>query len=120
MHTLKSSFSYTTDGGAMGNLKNGSISQDDVFAAVDFETGSNPWPIFRLQKKYNLPGKSAPLSSEFYTGWLTHWGESMATTDATSTAKSLKTILCRNGSAVLYVCHWSSFINSLHLYFLKR
>ncbi|RLM98017.1 hypothetical protein C2845_PM06G00660 [Panicum miliaceum] len=54
---------YTTDGGAMGNLKNGSISQDDVFAAVDFETGSNPWPIFRLQKKFNLPGKSAPLSS---------------------------------------------------------
>ena len=33
------------------------------YAAVDFETGSNPWPIFRLQKKYNLPGKSAPLSS---------------------------------------------------------
>ena len=32
MHTLKSSFSYTTDGGAIGNLKNGSISQDDVFA----------------------------------------------------------------------------------------
>ncbi|PVH62072.1 hypothetical protein PAHAL_3G198700 [Panicum hallii] len=96
---------YTTDGGAMGNLKNGSISQDDVFAAVDFETGSNPWPIFRLQKKFNLPGKSAPLSSEFYTGWLTHWGESMATTDATSTAKALKTILCHNGSAVLYMAH---------------
>ncbi|CAL4902048.1 unnamed protein product [Urochloa decumbens] len=96
---------YTTDGGAMGNLKNGSIPQDDVFTAVDFETGSNPWPIFRLQKKYNLPGKSAPLSSEFYTGWLTHWGESIATTDATSTAKALKTILCRNASAVLYMAH---------------
>ncbi|CAN6327462.1 unnamed protein product [Urochloa humidicola] len=96
---------YTTDGGAMGNLKNGSIPQDDVFAAVDFETGSNPWPIFRLQKKYNLPGKSAPLSSEFYTGWLTHWGESIATTDATSTAKALKRILCHNASAVLYMAH---------------
>ncbi|CAN6359341.1 unnamed protein product [Urochloa humidicola] len=96
---------YTTDGGAMGNLKNGSIAQDDVFAAVDFETGSNPWPIFRLQKKYNLPGKSARLSSEFYTGWLTHWGESIATTDATSTAKALKRILCHNASAVLYMAH---------------
>ncbi|TVU20442.1 hypothetical protein EJB05_36650 [Eragrostis curvula] len=96
---------YTTDGGAIGNLKNGSIPQDNVFAAVDFETGSNPWPIFRLQKKYNLPGKSAPLSSEFYTGWLTHWGESIATTDATSTAKALKAILCHNGSAVLYMAH---------------
>lgn len=96
---------YTTDGGAIGNLKNGSIPQDDVFAAVDFETGSNPWPIFRLQKQYNLPGKSAPLSSEYYTGWLTHWGESIATTDATRTAKALKTILCHNGSAVLYMAH---------------
>ncbi|XP_006654711.1 beta-galactosidase 8 isoform X2 [Oryza brachyantha] len=96
---------YTTDGGAIGNLKNGTIPQDDVFAAVDFDTGSNPWPIFQLQKKYNLPGKSAPLCSEFYTGWLTHWGESIATTDASSTAKALKRILCRNGSAVLYMAH---------------
>uniref|UniRef100_A0A0E0L536 beta-galactosidase n=1 Tax=Oryza punctata TaxID=4537 RepID=A0A0E0L536_ORYPU len=96
---------YTTDGGAIGNLKNGTIPQDDVFAAVDFDTGSNPWPIFRLQKEYNLPGKSAPLSSEFYTGWLTHWGEKIATTDASSTAKALKRILCRNGSAVLYMAH---------------
>ncbi|KAG8086220.1 hypothetical protein GUJ93_ZPchr0010g8466 [Zizania palustris] len=96
---------YTTDGGAIGNLKNGSIPRDDVFAAVDFETGSNPWPIFRLQKEYNLPGKSAPLSSEFYTGWLTHWGESISTTDASNTAKALKRILCHNGSAVLYMAH---------------
>ncbi|XP_015639208.1 beta-galactosidase 8 isoform X2 [Oryza sativa Japonica Group] len=96
---------YTTDGGAIGNLKNGTILQDDVFAAVDFDTGSNPWPIFQLQKEYNLPGKSAPLSSEFYTGWLTHWGERIATTDASSTAKALKRILCRNGSAVLYMAH---------------
>ncbi|KAJ1263835.1 hypothetical protein BS78_09G217200 [Paspalum vaginatum] len=96
---------YTTDGGAVGNLKNGSIPQDGVFAAVDFETGSDPWPIFRLQKKYNSPGKSAPLSSEFYTGWLTHWGERIATTDATSTAKALRKILCHNGSAVLYMAH---------------
>jgi beta-galactosidase len=29
----------------------------------------------------------------------------MATTDATSTAKALKTILCHNGSAVLYMAH---------------
>ncbi|KAF0924308.1 hypothetical protein E2562_010007 [Oryza meyeriana var. granulata] len=110
---------YTTDGGAIDNLKNGTIPQDDVFAAVDFDTGSNPWPIFRLQKKYNLPGKSAPLSSEFYTGWLTHWGESIATTDASSTAKALKRILCHNGSAVLYVCHLSLFISAFHLHFLS-
>ncbi|VAH21963.1 unnamed protein product [Triticum turgidum subsp. durum] len=96
---------YTTDGGTTNTLRNGAILQDDVFAAVDFSIGDDPWPIFRLQKKYNLPGKSAPLSAEFYTGWLTHWGESIATTDASSTAKALKSILCRNGSAVLYMAH---------------
>ncbi|EMS49254.1 Beta-galactosidase 8 [Triticum urartu] len=108
---------YTTDGGTTNTLKNGAILQDDVFAAVDFSTGDDPWPIFRLQKKYNLPGKSAPLSAEFYTGWLTHWGESIATTDASSTAKALKSILCRNGSAVLYVCNESPFITAFHLHF---
>lgn len=28
----------------------------------------------------NSPGKSPPFCSEFYTGWLTHWGEAMANT----------------------------------------
>ncbi|KAM3299527.1 hypothetical protein ACQJBY_040828 [Aegilops geniculata] len=97
---------YTTDGGTTNTLKNGAILQDDVFAAVDFSTGDDPWPIFRLQKKYNLPGKSAPLSAEFYTGWLTHWGESIATTDASSTAKALK-----NGSwrDKFWVLQWSKY-----------
>lgn len=42
--------------------------------------------------------------SEFYTGWLTHWGEKIAKTDADFTAAALEKILSRNGSAVLYVC----------------
>lgn len=42
--------------------------------------------------------------SEFYTGWLTHWGENIASTDATQTATYLEKILSKNGSAVLYVC----------------
>ena len=41
---------------------------------------------------------------EFYTGWLTHWGEKLAETDADFTAAALEKILARNGSAVLYVC----------------
>lgn len=41
---------------------------------------------------------------EFYTGWLTHWGEKLAETDAKFTAAALENILAQNGSAVLYVC----------------
>uniref|UniRef100_A0A6V7QTJ0 beta-galactosidase n=1 Tax=Ananas comosus var. bracteatus TaxID=296719 RepID=A0A6V7QTJ0_ANACO len=94
---------YTTDGGSKDTLEKGTIPEKDIFAAVDFTTGDDPWPIFKLQKKYNLPGKSPPLSAEFYTGWLTHWGENIATTDANFTAKALQRILSLNGSAVLYV-----------------
>ncbi|XP_071731937.1 beta-galactosidase 17 [Rutidosis leptorrhynchoides] len=96
---------YTTDGGTRETLTKGTISGDTVFSAVDFSTGEDPWPIFKLQKAYNAPGKSPPLSAEFYTGWLTHWGENIAKTDATSTASALETILSRNGSAVLYMAH---------------
>ncbi|XP_030968113.1 beta-galactosidase 17-like [Quercus lobata] len=96
---------YTTDGGTRETLERGTISGDAVFSAVDFTTGDEPWPIFQLQKKFNAPGKSPPLSAEFYTGWLTHWGEKLAETDADFTAAALEKILSRNGSAVLYMAH---------------
>ncbi|CAN8239585.1 unnamed protein product [Cochlearia groenlandica] len=96
---------YTTDGGTRETLEKGTVSLDNVYSAVDFTTGVDPWPIFELQKKFNSPGRSPPLSSEFYTGWLTHWGEKIAKTDAEFTAASLEKILSRNGSAVLYMVH---------------
>ncbi|KHG10358.1 Beta-galactosidase 17 -like protein [Gossypium arboreum] len=96
---------YTTDGGSRETLEKGTIQGDGVFAAVDFTTGDNPWPIFKLQKQFNSPGKSPPLSSEFYTGWLTHWSEKMARTDADFTAAALEKIMLQNGSVVLYMAH---------------
>lgn len=56
-------FSYTTDGGSRELLEKGTIRGGAVFSAVDFTTGDDPWPIFNLQKEYNAPGKSPPLSS---------------------------------------------------------
>ncbi|CAL9044247.1 beta-galactosidase 8 isoform X3 [Musa acuminata AAA Group] len=96
---------YTTDGGSRETLDKGTIPGEGVFSAVDFSTGEDPWPIFELQKKYNAPGQSPPLSAEFYTGWLTHWGEKNTETDANRTAAALENILSRNGSAVLYMAH---------------
>ncbi|GMI82132.1 beta-galactosidase 17 [Hibiscus trionum] len=96
---------YTTDGGSQETLEKGTIQGHGVFAAVDFTTGDNPWPIFKLQKEFNSPGKSPPLSSEFYTGWLTHWSEKMARTNPDFTAAALEKIVSRNGSVVLYMAH---------------
>jgi len=96
---------YTTDGGDVAHLNHGTLVGSDVYAAVDFSTGEDPWPIFALQKKYNSPGKSPALASEFYTGWLTHWGENFAQTNAVQAASELDKILSKNGSAVLYMAH---------------
>ncbi|XP_010262091.1 PREDICTED: beta-galactosidase 17 [Nelumbo nucifera] len=104
-HLGNNTILYTTDGGSRETLEKGTIRGADVFSAVDFSTGSDPWSIFQLQKEFNAPGRSPPLSSEFYTGWLTHWGEKLAETDANFTANALEAILSKNGSAVLYMAH---------------
>ncbi|KAG8362986.1 hypothetical protein BUALT_BualtUnG0016800 [Buddleja alternifolia] len=96
---------YTTDGGSRETLGKGTIRGDAVFSAVDFTTGDDPWPIFELQKEFNEQGKSPPICTEFYTGWLTHWGEKIASTGAAFTAAYLEKILSKNGSAVLYMAH---------------
>ncbi|KAI3979425.1 hypothetical protein MKX01_001617 [Papaver californicum] len=96
---------YTTDGGSRDTLEKGTIRGASVFSAIDFTTGDDPWPKFKLQKEFNEPGKSPPISTEFYTGWLTHWGEKLAVTNAQYTANALEAILSRNGSAVLYMVH---------------
>ncbi|KAG0494244.1 hypothetical protein HPP92_005238, partial [Vanilla planifolia] len=96
---------YTTDGGTKDTLDKGAIPEEGVYAAVDFSTGDDPLPIFELQKRYNAPGKSPRLSAEFYTGWLTHWGEPNVRTDANLAAASLEKILSLNASAVLYMAH---------------
>ncbi|XP_024391884.1 beta-galactosidase 17 isoform X2 [Physcomitrium patens] len=96
---------YTTDGAVEENLSYGSLSDDGVFAAIDFPTGWDPAAAFALQKRFNSPGMSPPFSAEFYTGWLTHWGERLAQTDAKSTAVALDDILRLNASVVLYMVH---------------
>ncbi|KDD75891.1 glycosyl hydrolase [Helicosporidium sp. ATCC 50920] len=62
-------------------LKNGTLPGPDVLSTVDFGPG---WcdidKHFAAQSEYNPRHRSPPMCTEFYTGWLTHWGESMANT----------------------------------------
>jgi beta-galactosidase len=96
---------YTTDGAGRETLSDGSLSKHGVFAAIDFPTGSDPASAFALQKEYNPPGMAPSLTAEFYTGWLSHWGERLAHTDALSTANALDSVLQLNASVVLYMAH---------------
>ncbi|KAG0618989.1 hypothetical protein M758_4G107400 [Ceratodon purpureus] len=96
---------YTTDGAVKENLRDGSLTEEGVFAAIDFPTGSDPTSAFALQKRFNRPGMSPLLSAEFYTGSMSHWGERLGQTDAKKTAKALDDILRLNASVVLYMVH---------------
>ncbi|CAM6121468.1 unnamed protein product [Calypogeia fissa] len=56
------------------------------------------------------------MSSEFYTGWLTHLGEPLAKTDCGTVAAALERLLDLNASVVLYyvVKQSSGFISMQH------
>lgn len=96
---------YTTDGAVKENLRDGSLPEEGVFAAIEFPTGSDPASAFAVQKRFNPPGMSPLLSAEFYTGWLSHWGERLAQTDPKKTAEALDAILRLNASVVLHMVH---------------
>lgn len=98
---------YTTDP-PFYSIK-GSLSGSDVYTVVDFGP-SYFWlrAAFAAQRAMNPSGQSPAFNSEYYTGWLTHWGEAMANTSAVTMASTLRKILAwghGTGSVSLYMAH---------------
>ncbi|KAL0030525.1 hypothetical protein WJX79_001635 [Trebouxia sp. C0005] len=98
---------FTTDPPPV--VEKGSLPDDEIFSVVDFGPGwYNLSDAFGAQSKYNPPGKSPALCSEFYPGWLVHWGEKMANTSAQVLTDSFSEILAYNqgsGSVNFYMAH---------------
>jgi beta-galactosidase len=90
---------FTTDGDGTGYLKCGSI--PEVFATIDFGIGANIPSSFEMQRTWNAGGPY--VNSEYYSGWLDHWGEPHSTTDAASVARDLDTMLALNASVNIYM-----------------
>ena len=89
---------FTTDGDGDGYLKCGSL-VPDLYATVDF--GVTTKPNFEPQRQYEPHG---PLvNSEFYTGWLDHWGEPHQRRDGAQFANSLDILLNMNVSVNMYM-----------------
>jgi len=84
---------YTTDGGNTGYMSRGTLKGSSVYSVGDFGPGSNPQTSFDAQKQFNAVGMSPPMCSEFYSGWLTHWGEKMANTSSHNLASSLDSLV---------------------------
>lgn len=90
---------FTTDGAGVGYLKCGSI--QGLYATVDFGPGSNVTASFEAQRHAEPHG---PLvNSEFYTGWLDHWGYHHSVVSADAVAKSLNEILLKGANVNLYM-----------------
>jgi beta-galactosidase len=91
---------YTTDGGDTSYLSRGAL------PGVVFATGDgNNVGMFAAEDQFNPPGWRAHTTSEFYPGWLTHWGEAMANTSALAAVGDLTLFFGGGGSANLYMAH---------------
>uniref|UniRef100_A0A8D8LJF2 Beta-galactosidase n=1 Tax=Cacopsylla melanoneura TaxID=428564 RepID=A0A8D8LJF2_9HEMI len=89
---------YTTDGAGTGFLK---CTVPGVYATVDFGSGGSVSNAFAAMRTVSPHG---PLvNSEFYPGWLTHWGEKIATVDSDAVVKTLRTMLEMKANVNFYM-----------------
>uniref|UniRef100_A0A1A8KHW9 Beta-galactosidase n=1 Tax=Nothobranchius kuhntae TaxID=321403 RepID=A0A1A8KHW9_NOTKU len=90
---------FTTDGGGVNYLKCGSL--QGLYATVDFGPTANITAAFAAQRHAEPNG---PLvNSEFYTGWLDHWGSHHSVVQSSVVAKSLDQILAKGANVNLYM-----------------
>ncbi|KAG8193653.1 hypothetical protein JTE90_024016 [Oedothorax gibbosus] len=92
---------FTTDGSATSALSCGKT--DEVLSTVDFGAGANVTDIFEMLRWTQASG---PLvNSEFYPGWLDHWGQPHANVSSNSIVKTLTEMLKANASVNVYMFH---------------
>lgn len=90
---------YSTDGGSTEFLK---CVVPGVYATVDFGTGSDRVAGHFAAMRTVTP-KGPLVNSEFYPGWLTHWGEKMARVNTQNVVSTLETMLEMKASVNFYM-----------------
>ena len=101
-------FLFTVDTGSTGALNCGAI-KEKAYATVDFGTG-DPTPHFEVQRNFN--GYGPYVNTEFYPGWLDHWGEAHHKVDTKAVASSLDKMLSMGASVNFYM-----YIGGTNFYF---
>ncbi|XP_072507575.1 beta-galactosidase isoform X1 [Notamacropus eugenii] len=98
-HLGKDVILFTTDGAVKDFLKCGAL--QGLYATVDFGVGTNITEAFMSQRMAEPKG---PLvNSEFYTGWLDHWGEAHQTVHTEDLVSSLVDILSCGANVNMYM-----------------
>ncbi|XP_033020829.1 beta-galactosidase [Lacerta agilis] len=90
---------FTTDGASKFFLRCGTL--QGLYSTVDFGPGANVTASF-LNQRHTEP--NGPLvNSEFYTGWLDHWGHSHSVISSSLVAKTLSEILAHGANVNMYM-----------------
>ncbi|CAN7940128.1 unnamed protein product, partial [Ixodes hexagonus] len=92
---------FTTDGNGDSFFKCGK--NDGAYSTVDFAARENVTKSFAVQRRHQERGPL--MNSEFYPGWLDHWGKNHSQVDAQTVAKTLREMLSMNASVNIYVFH---------------
>ena len=75
----------------------------DVYPTVDFGAGGDPSASFAVQRRF--ASKGPLVNSEFYSGWLDHWGGKHSQLGSELITKSLRNILDLGANINLYMVH---------------
>ncbi|ETE65840.1 Beta-galactosidase, partial [Ophiophagus hannah] len=90
---------FTTDGATKIFLRCGTL--QGLYSTVDFGPYTNVTAAFLTQRRTEPQG---PLvNSEFYTGWLDHWGHPHNVIPSPAIAKTLSEILAHGANVNLYM-----------------
>ncbi|XP_028605955.2 beta-galactosidase isoform X1 [Podarcis muralis] len=90
---------FTTDGASKFLLRCGTL--QGLYSTVDFGPGANVTASF-LNQRHAEP--NGPLvNSEFYTGWLDHWGHRHSVISSSLVAKTLSEILAHGANVNMYM-----------------
>ncbi|XP_062861639.1 beta-galactosidase-1-like protein [Trichomycterus rosablanca] len=90
---------FTTDGNTDKELVCGTL--EGLYTTIDFGTGTNITAAFQRQRRFEPKG---PLvNSEFYTGWLDHWGDKHSSVQSQEVSKMLREMLSMGANVNMYM-----------------
>ncbi|KAM6978431.1 LOW QUALITY PROTEIN: beta-galactosidase-1-like protein [Tautogolabrus adspersus] len=90
---------FTTDGNTDKEMICGTL--EGLYATVDFGTENNISEAFKRQRRFEPRG---PLvNSEFYTGWLDHWGDQHAVVNSQKVSRVLGEMLTMGANVNMYM-----------------
>lgn len=90
---------FTVDGNTNKEMTCGSL--EGLYATVDFGTDTNVSDAFKRQRRFEPRG---PLvNSEFYTGWLDHWGDQHAMVSTEKVIRVLTEMLMMKANVNMYM-----------------